>query len=164
MAALDDLYLLRTQTEENIRKTFCGMDITAITRANAPKEFQQATPRVEIKLAIGAANGHRHICPDGFARFDRWRTTLSIQCVTRPASDGNNAIGEAFVGRIRNICSTLAQLTWNDLDKFPNVRFAEPLRDAGDNTTLLPEKGLEYTVLSFGGTLCIREIAWSIPA
>lgn len=164
MAQLDDLYQLRTETEENIRQTFEDMDISAITRANAPAEFQQATPRVEIKLAIGAATGHRFPCPDGFARFDRWRFTLAIQCVTRPASDGENVIQEVFLGRIRNICTTLAQLTWDDRVNFPNVRIAEPLRDAGDNATLKPQDGCEYTVLTFNGTLCIREDAWPIAA
>jgi hypothetical protein len=160
MSPLDDLYQLRLQAEESIRLAFVAAEIMAVTRATGPAEFQQATPRVEIKLSIGAANGHRHICPDRIARFDRWRCTLSIQCVTRPVGDGVSGLHEAFCGRVRNFCSTLAQQTWTDTDNFPNHRFAEPLRDAGDTNTLKANEGCEYTVIPFTGTICIRESAW----
>jgi len=162
MSALDDLYQLRSQVEENTRTLFEANEIIALTRTNAPEEFQQVTPRVEIKCTIGAATGHRFPCPDGFARFDRWRFNLAIQAVTRPAKDGVSALHEQFLGRIRNLCSTLAQSTWEDTGTFPNIRIAEPLRDTGDNNTLKSSSGCEYSVLSFAGTLCIRESAWPV--
>lgn len=164
MAELDDIYQLRKQGEENIRRTFEDLDIAAVTRANFPKEFQQKTPRVEIKIAIGAANGHRFICPDGFARYDRWRFTLAIQAVTKPANDGASILHEIFLGRIRKIASTLAQTTWTDTEHFPNIRFAEPLRDSGDTNTLKSNEGYESSVVSFTGTICIRESAWPTPS
>lgn len=158
---LSDIYQLRKQGEEGIRSFFTALEITALTRANAPMEFQQATPRVEIKLAIGASNGHRFMCPDGIARYDRWRCTLAIQAITRPANDGTSILHEVFLGNIRNVIATLAQTTWTDAVNFPNVRFAEPLRDTGDYNTLKTTEGCEYSVLNFSGTLCVREIAWS---
>lgn len=151
------------EAEEGTRQLFVVEDIAAITRANAPAQFQQATPRVEIKCSIGAANRHRFCCPDGFARYDRWRCTLSIQCVTTLAGDGQESIHEQFLGLIRSICSTLAQETWDDFNRFPNVRFAEPLLDAGDTNTSKSAEGMEYTVINFTGTLCIRESAWPVP-
>lgn len=160
MAELDDIYRLRTETEESIRQFFADQEIAAITRANAPKEFQQATPRVEIKMSIGAATGHRFLCPDGIARFDRWRVTISVQCITRPANDGQSLLHEQFCARVRQIMATLAQESWSDTDHFPNVRIAEPLRDTGDQNTLKASEGIEYTVINFSGTLCIRENAW----
>lgn len=164
MAELDDIYQLRRQAEENVRQTFEDLDIAAVTRANFPKEFQQKTPRVEIKIAIGAATGHRFVCPDGIARYDRWRFTLAIQAVTKPSNDGTSILHEIFLGRIRTIASTLAQITWTDSDHFPNIRFAEPLRDSGDSNTLKSNEGYESSVVSFTGTICIRESAWPIPA
>lgn len=160
MSALDDLYQLRSEFEENIRTLFAAQEIAAVTRANWPVEFQQFTPRVEIKCAIGPATGHRFPCPDGTARFDRWRFNLAIQVVTRPSNDGQNALHEVLIGRIRNNCSTLAQSTWGDISTFPNIRIAEPLRDSGDSSTLRTQDGCEYTTVGFSGILCIRESAW----
>lgn len=159
--ALDDIYQVRSQLEEGTRQLFQAQVIVAITRANAPKQFQQATPRVEIKATIGAANGHRFICPDGFARFDRWRCTIAIQAVTRPIGDGISALHEQFLGRIRNIMSTFSQETQQDKIIFPNIRMAQPVRDSGDSNTLKQAEGIEYSVLTFNGTVCIEEFAWN---
>jgi len=159
---LDDTYQLRAELEEGIRKVFAAMDIVALTRANAPQKFQQATPRVEIKCSLGRANGHRHICPDGITRFDRWALTVAVQCITRPANDGASALHDIFCARVRGTCDTIAQITWTDHGNFPNTRIAEPLRPAGENSTLKSQEGIEYTVLSHSGTLCIRESAWPV--
>lgn len=158
---IEDLYKLRTALEEGIRLMLSDIQITAITRANSPANFQQVTPRVEIKCSIGQATGHRFLCPDGITRFDRWRVNIGIQCITRPAADGVNAINEVFVSNIRNFCSTLAQVTWTDFNHFPNVRLAEPLKESGGNDTLKAAEACEYSTLGFTGVLCIRETAWT---
>jgi len=159
---LADLYQIRRQLEEGIRQLFTDEEFTAVTRANFPQEFQQKTPRLEIKCTIGAATGHRFPCPDGFARYDRWRCVIALQAVTKPANDGTSALQEIFLGRIRRIAATLAQTTWTDTDHFPAIRLAEPLRDAGDNNTLKADQGFEYSMLSFAATVCIRENAWPV--
>ncbi len=160
MATLDDIYKLRQQLEESIRLAFVAMDFAAITHQNAPENFKQKTPRVEIKCAIGAANGHRFVCPDGITRYDRWRFTLAIQAVTQPNNqDSLNVLNEDYVSAIRVFCSTLAQISWTS-DAFPNVLIAEPLRDGGSDDTLKAGDGIEYSTLSFTGTVSIRETAW----
>lgn len=171
---LDDLYQLRTQVEggqtaggvavPGIAAYFGNAQIPAFTRANIPVDFQKAVPRVEIKCAIGQANGHRFFCPDGVVRYDRWRFTLAVQAVTRPAADGLNQVNEAFLGKVKNLCSILAQVTWSDLVNFPNVRIAEPLKEMGDSATLKSEDGYEFTIVNYAGTLCIRENVWPASA
>lgn len=159
---LDDLFELRTASEEAIRATFVAMQFTAITRANAPVDFQKARPRIEIKCSIGAATGHRFFCPDNIARYDRWRLSLALQCITAPDNDGTSALHEVFTSRVRNTVATLAQQSWSDLVNFPLHRLAEPFRDTGDQSTLKTEEGVEYTVLSFSNVICIRETAWTL--
>jgi len=162
MSSLDDIYKLRPVLEEAIRATFEAMSFVALTRLNAPEKFQQATPRVEIKCRIGAATGRRHIFTDGSMKFDAWRFQAAFQAVTIPVStESGNSTHEDYVARIRAECSSLAQASWSDTQKFPTILIAEPLQDSGTESNLKTDEGSEVSVLTYDGIVCIRTDAWN---
>mgnify|MGYP003345201215 FL=1 len=68
-------------------KTFNGAAVATVTRQRWPENFQQLRPRVELKVAIGAATGRCHIFSDKSRAFDAWSFSLAIQCVTAPNPD-----------------------------------------------------------------------------
>lgn len=161
MSTLDEIYQLRENGEEAIRSSFAAMDFAAITRQNAPEKFQQIRPRVEIKLRIGAATGHKFICPDTVARYDCFFCNVAVQCVTAPVGDSQqNVLHGVYVARVRSHMATIGQVSFTDEVNFPLVHFAEPLRDAGTDSVLDVEKGVEFSTLGFTGILCIRKTAW----
>ena len=154
------VYRLRETLEEYVRSTFETDGIAALTRQNQPENYQQARPRVEIKVSLGGATGRRFLCPDSIIRFDAFYFTLAIQCITTPNKPAaQNKLAEDFVARVRDFCSSFAQNTWNDLTHFPALYIAERLKDTGTNDSRI-ENGVEYSILSFSGIVGIRQTAW----
>ena len=161
MAELLDIYKLRSSLENGIKNLFEAEELVAITRQEHPENFHQVRPRFEIKASIGAATGHRHLCPDNIVRFDYFRFVLALQVVTNPAVAGSsNTAHEDFVAKARVLMSTAAQQSWDDETNFPLVFIAEPLRDAGTESVLKDSEGVEYSTLAFNGIACIRQTAW----
>ena len=163
MSDLNTDYQLRSAIESAVVSYFAAQAITAVSRINAPANFQQKTPRVEIKAIIGGATGRRHICPaDGVLRFDAWTFSLQIQTVCRPNNDPTqNNLVELFNGNVRSIISNLGgPESFIDTTNFPNHYIAEPLKDSGSADTLKTDIGEEFTILSYAGIICIRHAAW----
>ena len=162
MTDLTAIYNLRTSIEENIRTVFTAAGFAALTRQNQPQQFQQTTPRVEIKVDIGPATGRRHYCPDGKLRFDAWTVQFGVQCITRPSAvDGQNTQHDLYVGQVRSFMSELGgETNFSDSGNFPNHYLAEPVRDSGSPNTLKAEDGVEYTILGYTGIVCVRKSAW----
>lgn len=148
-------------TAGGISGLFTEQGYTVITRQNAPAEFQQIRPRVELKVSLGAATGRCHIFTDKSRAFDAWQFALAIQCVTAPVNDpSQNTQHEDFVAAVRQLMLNAAQITWTDSTHFPWHYIAEPLRDSGTADYLKAEDGVEYTTLSYGGIIGVRDTAW----
>jgi len=150
---------LRTEIEENLRRVFEANEIASVTRQNAPASFQQKRPRVEIKCNIGAATGRRELCVDGYVRDSGFNIQLDLQVVTDPRNEDVQSLNEIMVSKVRSICTTVSQLTWNDLENFPSIFIAEPLHESGSQETLKSENGVEYTILGYVAIVCIRTAA-----
>lgn len=163
MSALNDIYKLRSQLESSMASSLTAAGFAVVTRANAPADFQQIRPRIELKAKIGAATGHRNICPDGLARYDCYRVTFAVQVVSAPSNDGISDLHEQLIGKLRATMEMLAQYTAADETNFPNVFLALPLRDSGTVDTLKSEDGVEYSVLTWESIAKIRESAWPQP-
>lgn len=158
---LDNIYDIKVGIEEAIAAVFVAMGAVAITRKNAPQSNQQPIPRYEIRCSIGAATGRRKVFSNGTMRFDAWNISLAVQAVTSPSNDpANNAQHEAYVGRARNVMSNIAQVSWDDVVNFPSHYLAEPLRDSGTTDQLRAGEAAEYSVLNYGGIICVRSSAW----
>lgn len=152
---------LKTEIEENLRKVFEANEIVAITRQNAPENFQQKRPRVEIKCTIGAATGRRELCADGYVRDSGFSFLMDLQIVTQPSPDDVQSLDEIYVAKVRSICTTVSQLTWNDLTNFPSIFIAEPLRESGTQDNLKSQDGVEYSIVGYVGIVCIRSAAFT---
>lgn len=168
-ASIFTIMKLREQLEDGPDKTkvqgiagqFEIAQMATKTRQNKPSQFQQERPRVEIKVSIGQATGHRHIFTDNSTAYDEWSFILAAQFVTAPNPDpAQNMIHSDYVAKGRDILFNLAQRSWNDTDNFPNLLIAEPLRDAGTDDYLKADDGVEYTTLSYAGIVRVRSAAW----
>jgi hypothetical protein len=160
MSELADIYQIRTKLETALAKALVAKEFSVVTRANKPANFQQIRPRLELVCQIGAATGHKNVCPDGLARFDCYRVTTSVQAITAPANNGVSGLHEIYVGTVRGEMSTLAQYSFADTNNFPELFLAVPLRDSGTVSTLKAEDGVEYSVLTYDSIVKIRESAW----
>lgn len=148
--------------EEGWRGLFAANDIVAITRQNAPENFQTATPRVEIRCKLGAATGHRHVEPPGILHFDTWFFDMAIRCVTRPQNiEADNLLYDDFVSTIRGMAQTFGQSTWVDTVNFPHHIIAEPLKDTTTDDNLKADDNEEFAILTFSGIAQIRTSAWN---
>ena len=155
-----DTYQLEVELEESARKVFEAADIYVLTRTNSPAELQQATPRVDIKAAIGAATGLKKIRPsDGNTAWAAWRAQIGVQTVVAQANDGDNILPMAFVSKVRQIMAVFAQNSWADTTNFPNLILAEPLRDSGTNINTKAGDGFEYAAIGYSGIAAIRDTA-----
>lgn len=160
MSDYSDIYKLRTELESSIAATLTAQGFTVLTRANSPVEFQQVRPRLELKCKIGAATGHKAICPDGLTRYDTFRVSTAVQVISVPSSDGTNAAHEEYIGKVRASVDVLAQYSFDDSANYPNVYLATPMRDTGTADTLKTEEGIEYSVLTWDSIVAIRQSAW----
>lgn len=161
MSETDTIYRLRTGIEEAVRLSLESQEFSVFTRSNAPAEFQKVRPRLEIKAMIGAATGRRVVLPNGTMKFDAWHFQLALQVVTAPQSaEANNQLHEQMLARARFVCSSIAQVSWNDFENFPNLYIAEPLKDSGTDSVLHSEDGVEYSTLGYEGIVCVRNTAW----
>jgi hypothetical protein len=162
MPTIEQLLDLRPVIEEDFRNAFIAQDINAFTRQNAPANFRLQRPRVEIKAKIGAATGHRFVCPDGGLRYDVWMFSLAIMCVTTPQNgdSAENLQQNQYVANVRQLTSILAQGSWGDEINFPNHYIAEPLKDMGTDENLKTDDNIEYSVLSFDGKIAVRQEVW----
>jgi len=136
--------------------------LKTFTRLNAVV-FQKDTPRVEIKVTIGSATGHKKVLQhDALVRFDQFNFTIAFTAVTRPNPNATqNNLHPDLVARVGNMAQTFAQTTWTDTTNFPRHYVAEALRDAGRPNTLKPEQGVEQTTLNYSGIICVRPGAWT---
>lgn len=159
---LTDLYQLESALDASIAAAFAAESIFAVTRANAPVDFQKQTPRVEIKCAIGAATGLKKIRgSDSSTMFAAWRVNIAVQTVVQTSNDGTNAAPMQFLGQVRKLMNSLAQTSWNDETNFPNLLLAEPLRDSGTQTQTKQSDGFEYATAGYSGIVMIRDAtAW----
>lgn len=153
---------LRPAVEEGFRGLFEAQDIVAITRQNAPANFQTARPRTEIICKIGAATGHRHITPQGVLQFDTWFFELALRAVVAPQNEeANNLLEDDYVSLIRGTASTFGQSTWVDTVNFPNHLIVEALKDTTTDDTLIADDNEEFSILTFSGIVQIRTNAWN---
>ena len=167
---IEVIYKLRQELEDKdsaqsggLRAYIEAQGFAAFTRLNEVNEYQQVVPRVEVKVEIGAATGHRFVCPDGVLRYDMYNFRLGAQVVTSPSNvTANNQLHEVYAGQVASALSSVgAQSNFDDLNNFPNVFIAEVLKPSGDADNVKDEDGFEYTVLGFEGIVCIRQSAWN---
>ena len=159
---LDILMDIEPAIEDGIRGLLATEGLVAITRQNAPDEFQTATPRVEIKAHVGAATGHRHVQAPGILQFDIWSFELELRAVTRPSNvEANNLLSNQYIARLRGMASTFAQSTWVDTANFPNHLIVEALKDTTTDRTLQADDNDEFSVLTFSGIVQIRTGSWN---
>jgi hypothetical protein len=151
---------LRNEAEAGLSQMLTKAGFTVYTRVNAPETFKRPRPRLELKVRIGAATGHRHVCADGLARFDGFRVVVGIQTVTAPQNDGVNALNEAYLARLRSVMSALAAYTFDNEKDFPDIYFATPFKDSGTDDTLSLVEGIEYSLAHFESIIAIRTTAW----
>lgn len=153
---------LRPAVEEGFRGLLCSQGITAYTRQNAPENFQNDRPRVEVLCKIGAATGHRHCAPPGVLQFDTWYFDLALRAVADPQNDElNNLLIDDLVSQLRGMASTFGQSTWEDLVNFPNHLIVEALKDTTTDDSLHADDNEESSVLTFSGIVQIRTNAWN---
>ncbi len=160
--SIDDLMNVESAIEDGVRGLLVAEGLVAITRQNAPDEFQTATPRVEIKAHIGAATGHRHIQAPGILQFDTWNFELALRAVTRPVNqEENNLLANQYVAHLRGMASTFGQATWTDEINFPNHLIVEALKDTTTDRTLQTDENDEFSILTFSGIVQIRTNSWN---
>jgi len=162
---LDTLFDFENQLEENFRRVFVANEIKAFTRLNAPADFQRDTPRVEIKVKLGAAVGHRvALCPDGEERRDMFQFQIGIMLVTIPGNtEANNVIHSRYRARVRSLASVIAQRSWADTVNWPYHAISEPLADGSTEPITKTEDGFEYSTMIYSGVFAIRRDAWPNP-
>jgi hypothetical protein len=167
----ESIYRLREQIEDKDQTQSGGLNalltnagLSVYTRINAVGEWYKKRPRVELKASVGAATGHRFVCPDGVLRFDQFHFALGFQVVTEPRNiPANNIQHEQMIGTVRNLMSAVGgQQSMDDLANFPGIYIAEKLKDGGVSDSSVDEsEGLEYTTLSYEGIVCIRQTAFN---
>jgi hypothetical protein len=165
---LDLLMNCEPAIEEGIRTLFTEAGIFAVTRQNAPEEFQTQRPRVEIKAHLGAATGHKYVttpanAPQGVILNDTFFFELAIRAVTAPQNEEqSNLLNNEFVARIRGMAQTFAQSTWGPATAaFPYHLIVEPLMDRTTDRTLQSDDNDEFSILDFSGIVQIRTDAWT---
>jgi len=160
---LADLYDIETALEENIRTALIAAGFEKVfTRLNGVVDFQRDRPRLELKVSLGAQNGHFALCDDGNERYDQWAFSLEAEAVTSPENTSDaNVLHGVYRAQVRATFSTLAQASQRDTTNFPNHAISQPLRETGTQHMLNPEKGYEASRLTFSGTVAIRAEAFS---
>ena len=158
MADLTDILQLETQIDESIKKVFINLDIKPVTRVDLT--FQQETPRVEIKTKVGSVTGKKGIrLSDNTVQYCAWRVDVAVQTVVTKINDGVNSLPMQFLASVRKVMTTIARQSWDDFDNFPNVIFAEPLKDGGTQINTKQDDGFEYSVCGFSGIIMIRDMS-----
>lgn len=154
---LADLFDIETAVEENFKSFLVAEGFSVFTRLNASEDFQKVRPRLELRCATQGALLHRALCVDGNERPDQWRFTLVCQIVTAPENVAeDNTLHAAMRAQLRETMSTAAQLSWNDLQNFPNHVVAEVLVETGTVPVTKTKDGLEYSTISWGAVVGIR--------
>lgn len=165
---LDLLMNIEPAIEEGFRVLLTAEGIYAVTRQNAPEEFQTQRPRVEIKAHLGAATGHKYVttaanAPQGQILNDTFFFELALRAVTAPQNEeGNNLLNNEYVARLRGMCQTFAQSTWGPpTAAFQYHLIVEPLMDRTTDRTLQSDDNDEFSILDFSGIAQIRTDAWT---